>query len=93
MKQVLVVLICLGVFTLTSSGAPTRVLSNCCNRYSKIIPKLDKIQDYKLQIKDGRCNKNAVIFIKVTGRRVCAKPNNEQVKERMKSLSKRKQRE
>ncbi|XP_032888168.1 C-C motif chemokine 17-like [Amblyraja radiata] len=91
MKQVFVVLICLGVVNFNVAGAPTRVLTSCCMRYSTRIPVFKNIQRYEMQAINGQCRIEAVIFF-VRGKRVCSDPKNEKVIENLRKLIEKEQR-
>ncbi|XP_067897485.1 eotaxin-like [Heterodontus francisci] len=90
--KLLVVLICLSIFTMLVSAAPTPKWKNCCRRYSKTIPRFNRIEEYTMQENDGRCKIKAVLF-KVKGTNVCSDPNNEQVQKLVEMLSQKEQRE
>ncbi|XP_078266102.1 C-C motif chemokine 2-like [Rhinoraja longicauda] len=91
MKQVLVVLICLSVVNFNVAGAPSRVLSNCCMKYSTRIPVFKKIQGYEMQTINSHCRKEAVKFI-VRGKPVCSDPKNKTVIEHLRKLIEKEQR-
>ncbi|XP_067897488.1 eotaxin-like [Heterodontus francisci] len=91
MKQVLVVLICLSIFMLVVSAAPNPIWKNCCRRYSKTVPRFNRIEDYTMQENDGRCKIKAVLF-KVRGRKICSDPNDERVQKLVEKLSQKEQR-
>ncbi|XP_062901027.1 eotaxin-like [Mobula hypostoma] len=85
MKQFLVALICLSMLNIVLSGAPTRILTSCCKNYSKRVPSIDKIQEYKIQTNEGSCKINAVIFT-VGDKRICADPKRKRVIKTLKQL-------
>ncbi|XP_078420618.1 C-C motif chemokine 17-like [Cetorhinus maximus] len=84
MKQVLVALICLSIFTLSLEADPVPRAKECCRKYSKRIPALTKIQHYKKM--SQRCNMDAVLF-KVNGKWICLNPKDKKVKELVKKFS------
>ncbi|XP_060690268.1 C-C motif chemokine 17-like [Hemiscyllium ocellatum] len=86
MKQVLVVLMCLGIISFVALAAPSQILKNCCLKYSGILPQLKRIKEYVIQKNDGRCKIKAVIF-KVKNLWICSNPNNLKVKRFVEKLS------
>ncbi|XP_078059013.1 C-C motif chemokine 26-like [Mustelus asterias] len=84
MKQVLVVLICFSVFILLQAADPVSKARNCCRKYSKRIPDVKNIQDYKEQ--DPSCTKNAVLF-KAKGKWICLNPKSKKVKQLVEKFS------
>ncbi|GCB61571.1 hypothetical protein scyTo_0011336 [Scyliorhinus torazame] len=81
MKQLLVVLICFNVFiSLLAVDGTSK--ANCCLKFSKKIPALKNIQDYKKV--DSRC-KDAVLFM-VRGHWICLAPS-KKVKKRAQTFS------
>uniref|UniRef100_UPI00398E8207 C-C motif chemokine 17-like n=1 Tax=Pristiophorus japonicus TaxID=55135 RepID=UPI00398E8207 len=91
MKQFLVVLICLSVFTLVVLAAPTGPRKSCCLKYSKSVPNFKKIKDYEIQEDDGSCSINAVVF-RLRDRWICSNPKDERVKKLVEKLSQKEQR-
>uniref|UniRef100_UPI00398F7CDB C-C motif chemokine 17-like n=1 Tax=Pristiophorus japonicus TaxID=55135 RepID=UPI00398F7CDB len=91
MKQFLVVLIGLSVFTLVVLAAPNPTRKSCCLKYSKSVPNVNIIEKYKIQENDGSCRIKAVVFM-IKGKRICSNPKDERVKKLVQKLSKRKQR-
>ncbi|GCC23623.1 C-C motif chemokine 17-like [Chiloscyllium punctatum] len=86
MKQVLVVLMCLGIISFVALAAPSQIWKNCCRKYSQRIPQLHRIKEYASQENDGRCKIKAVIF-KVKNHWICSNPDNGQVKKLVEKLS------
>uniref|UniRef100_UPI00398F378A eotaxin-like n=1 Tax=Pristiophorus japonicus TaxID=55135 RepID=UPI00398F378A len=91
MKQFLVVLIGLSVFTLVVLAAPTGQQKSCCLNYSKSVPNFKKIKDYKIQENDGSCRIEAVVF-RLKDRWICSNPEDERVKKLVEKLSQKEQR-
>uniref|UniRef100_UPI00398F4F51 eotaxin-like n=1 Tax=Pristiophorus japonicus TaxID=55135 RepID=UPI00398F4F51 len=91
MKQFLVVLIGLSVFTLVVLAAPNGPRKSCCLKYSKKVPNFNNIEEYKIQENDGSCRIKAVVFT-VKGKRYCFDLKKEGVKKLVEKHSKREQR-
>ncbi|XP_020374149.2 C-C motif chemokine 16-like [Rhincodon typus] len=90
MKQVLVALICLSIVTSVILAGPTPIRKNCCRKYSKSIPAIKNVQEYRIQENNGRCRIKAVVFT-VKRRQVCSNPDDSLVKELLKKLSQNEQ--
>ncbi|KAG5847300.1 hypothetical protein ANANG_G00124560 [Anguilla anguilla] len=75
----LLLLLSLSLFSMQADAA-------CCTTYSqrKLPEKL--VKGFSIQDNRGQCHINAVIFLTLKGRKVCADPTKDWVMERIKQL-------
>ncbi|KAJ8274387.1 hypothetical protein COCON_G00090120 [Conger conger] len=75
----LMLLLSLSLFSVQANTA-------CCTKYSRGELPLEYIKGFSIQADHGKCNINAVIFLTMKGRKVCANPTNEWVMDRIQQL-------
>ncbi|XP_015241531.1 PREDICTED: C-C motif chemokine 20-like [Cyprinodon variegatus] len=68
-----------------ADSAGIRFSKHCCKRYDDIVVNIRHIRGYKGQSKQGDCI-NAIIFHTTSNHEVCANPEDEWVKDNLKSL-------
>ncbi|MBN3326756.1 CCL20 protein, partial [Atractosteus spatula] len=78
-RLILSVTIVLAVLMTLTSVAESQSPVSCCVSYSEKPIPLKIIKDYRIQDTKEYCNINAVLFLTVRGRQICANPKDKWV--------------